>query len=298
MKQLFTLLAAVLLTASTYAQVGIGTTNPDASSALDITSTTKGLLIPRMTTSQRNSISSPGEGLVIYNTTVKCLEFYVGNGAWHNVCGENTYLAYSEGTVFCASGPTEIVDVTSPTGKVWMDRNLGASRAATSSTDTEAYGDLYQWGRGADGHQCLNSQTTSTLSSTNQTSHGDFILTNQDPYDWIQPKDDDLWQGVNGINNPCPSGYRLPTEAELDEERGRWSSNNAAGAFASSLKLTVGGFRDNRSDSASMKFTSSGYYRSSTVEGNYVRSLFFNESNADMFDSNRAGGNRVRCIKD
>ena len=49
MKQFFTFLAAVLLTATTQAQVGIGTTTPDASSVLDITSTTKGLLIPRMT---------------------------------------------------------------------------------------------------------------------------------------------------------------------------------------------------------------------------------------------------------
>ena len=53
MKQLFTFLVAVLLTATTYAQVGVGTTTLDASSALDITSTTKGLLIPRMTETQR-----------------------------------------------------------------------------------------------------------------------------------------------------------------------------------------------------------------------------------------------------
>ena len=53
MKQFFTLLAVVLLTATTYAQVGVGTATPDASSALDITSTTKGLLIPRMTETQR-----------------------------------------------------------------------------------------------------------------------------------------------------------------------------------------------------------------------------------------------------
>ena len=57
MKQFFTFLAAVLLTATTYAQVGIGTTTPDASSALDITSTTKGLLMPRMTAAERDAIS-------------------------------------------------------------------------------------------------------------------------------------------------------------------------------------------------------------------------------------------------
>ena len=68
MKQFFTLLAAVLLTASTYAQVGVGTTTPDASSALDITSTTKGFLIPRMTNVQRQAISNPAAGLQVFVT--------------------------------------------------------------------------------------------------------------------------------------------------------------------------------------------------------------------------------------
>ena len=68
MKHFFTFLTVVLLTASTYAQVGIGTTTPDASSALDITSTTKGLLIPRMTNAQRQAISNPSAGLQVFVT--------------------------------------------------------------------------------------------------------------------------------------------------------------------------------------------------------------------------------------
>ncbi|TXD49045.1 hypothetical protein [Polaribacter sp. IC073] len=68
MKHIFTFLAAVLVTAATYAQVGIGTATPDASAALDITSTTKGLLIPRMTNVQRLAIASPVAGLQVYVT--------------------------------------------------------------------------------------------------------------------------------------------------------------------------------------------------------------------------------------
>jgi hypothetical protein len=68
MKQFFTFLAVVLLTATTYAQVGIGTTTPDASAALDITSPTKGLLIPRMTNAQRQAISNPAAGLQVFVT--------------------------------------------------------------------------------------------------------------------------------------------------------------------------------------------------------------------------------------
>ena len=62
-------------------------------------------------------------------------------------------------------------------------------------------------------------------------------------YDWRSPQNDNLWQGVNGINNPCPSGYRIPTEAELDAERLSWSSDNSAGAIASALKLPMAGYR-------------------------------------------------------
>ena len=68
MKQFFTLLAAVVLTVTTYAQVGIGTTDPNGSAALDITSTTKGLLIPRMTNAQRKAISNPAAGLQVFVT--------------------------------------------------------------------------------------------------------------------------------------------------------------------------------------------------------------------------------------
>ena len=70
MRKIFTFLAAVLLTAITNAQLGIGTTIPDDSSALDLTSITKGFLIPRMTNQQRIDIKTPAEGLMVYVTGV------------------------------------------------------------------------------------------------------------------------------------------------------------------------------------------------------------------------------------
>ena len=51
----------------------------DASAMLDISSTTKGLLVPRMTTTERNTIGSPADGLIIYNTTTSSLEHYNGS---------------------------------------------------------------------------------------------------------------------------------------------------------------------------------------------------------------------------
>jgi len=193
---------------------------------------------------------------------------------------------------------TAVVNVINPTtGRTWMDRNLGATHVATSSTDSEAFGDLYQWGRAADGHQKRNSPTTSTLSSTDQPGHGDFILAPNSPFDWRSPQNDNLWQGVNGINNPCPSGYRLPTEAEWNAERNSWSSNNASGAFSSPLKLPMAGYR-NRSSGSLLNVGSNGFYWSRTVSGSFARYLYFDSSDANMYSGSRAHGIAVRCLED
>ena len=66
--------------------VGIGTASPNASAILDLTSTTQGLLIPRMTTTQRNAIASPSTGLIVYDTTLLSLYQYNGT-AWAAVGG-------------------------------------------------------------------------------------------------------------------------------------------------------------------------------------------------------------------
>jgi hypothetical protein len=59
-------------------QVGIGTASPNPSAALEIVSTDSGVLLPRMTTTQRNAIVSPVKGLMIYNLTDNCLQYYNG----------------------------------------------------------------------------------------------------------------------------------------------------------------------------------------------------------------------------
>ena len=71
------LLTAMIITTTTNAQVGIGvsTANINPSAQLDVTSITKGFLPPRMTTTQRDAISTPATGLVIFNTTTNSLEY-------------------------------------------------------------------------------------------------------------------------------------------------------------------------------------------------------------------------------
>jgi hypothetical protein len=177
-----------------------------------------------------------------------------------------------------------------------MDRNLGASRAATSSTDSLAYGDLYQWGRFSDGHQCRNSTTTSILSSTDQSGNSSFILllNSTGNYDWRNPQNTNLWQGVNGLNNPCPTGYRIPTEAEWNAEIASWTSKNADGAFASPLKLTMAGSREVTITNTGVN----GSYWSSTISGEGARYLYFGNAGSYTLTHNRSYGGSIRCIKE
>jgi len=188
-------------------------------------------------------------------------------------------------------------DVYNPTtGKVWMDRNLGASRVATNTNDDKAWGDFYQWGRLKDGHQCRNSSTTATLSSTDIPGHANFITNSND---WRSPQNDNLWQGTNGgMNNPCPSGYRLPTYTELDAERASWSAQTGDAAFNSPLKLTVGG---RRHVDGSWIGSANGYLWTSTLlSSTSTRVLVFWSWGLgwnDFFSGSRGTGCTVRCIK-
>ncbi len=173
----------------------------------------------------------------------------------------------------------------------------GASRVAQSSADEQAYGDLYQWGRGSDGHEKRTSSTSSTLSSVDSPVHGRFILAPVSPYDWRSPQNGDLWQGISGTNNPCPEGYRLPTSAEWQAERASWSINNAAGAFASPLKLPAGGSRS-YSDGTFYNIGLYGIYWSAESAGSQSSRLVFFSIDASVNSTNRANGFSVRCIKD
>jgi hypothetical protein len=129
-----------------------------------------------------------------------------------------------------------------------------------------------------------------------QPANGNFILPPNSQSDWRSPQNTNLWQGVNGVNNPCPSGYRTPTEAELNAERLSWSTNNAAGAFASPLKLPLAGARFDSNGSLNYVGTT-GYYWSNSVSGASTHRLSFDSSGAIVVLDNRADGFSVRCIK-
>ena len=138
----------------------------------------------------------------------------------------------------------EYEEVTNPiTGRTWMDRNLGASRAALSLTDTEAHGDLFQWGRLDDLHQNRDSETTNVLSDNIIPNNGGkFILGDAETgRNWLSSNNRDLWS--NGLNVPAPDGWRVPNDNEWLAEIATWQTQDRDGAFNSVLKLSLAGIR-------------------------------------------------------
>jgi uncharacterized protein (TIGR02145 family) len=206
---------------------------------------------------------------------------------------------FPEGTLHCNPNvPTRPINVLSPhTGRLWMDRNMGAFRAAIASSDDEAAGDVYQWGRFSDGHQCRNSAFSSVLATTDRPTGGTFILVQNTPYDWRNPGNDNLWQGILGTNNPCPKGYRIPTEAEWTAEIEGWSSQDGKGALSSSLQLPLPGYRS-FVDGAVLGQGIYGYYWTSNIQGEQTKVMMLSEAFSLFIKVGKAYGMSVRCIKD
>ena len=83
-KQISTLLF-LIISVSLNAQVGIGTITPSPSSVLDVVATDRGILVPRMTTEERNNIQNPEVGLLIYNTDELDFNFFRLNSGWKDM---------------------------------------------------------------------------------------------------------------------------------------------------------------------------------------------------------------------
>jgi predicted small lipoprotein YifL len=130
------------------------------------------------------------------------------------------------------------------TGKVWMDRNLGAKQVCNNINDSDCFGDYYQLGRDANGYEKIDSEITTTLSDTTNPNHSKFILnTTPDSYkgDWMS---NDTFGEQRENWNPCPTNFRLPTSDEFSAEITKEDTSKRDGhEMFATLKLGMGGER-------------------------------------------------------
>ena len=217
--------------------------------------------------------------------------------------------------------------ITSPiTGRVWLDRNIGAKKVCESTTDKACFGDYYQWGRGSDGHQLRTSQavdgTIDLLEKSDKFMKGDpedgSYFSNDD---WTNAKTvgtmSSRWESTSG-DFVCPVSYRVPTILEIEDERLNTLSNNEiANNF---LKLPFAGERK-----AKLPNVISGEKRDLTLwsstpvfSGNDAKAFRRNVVNnyptftngklvypssetsilSESISSDTGNGRSVRCIKD
>jgi len=206
------------------------------------------------------------------------------------------------------------------TGKIWLDRNLGAAQVCDDYDDDSCFGGYYQWGRNHDGHQVYNSATTKEQATDVTTvGHGHFIESNSTYHsDWTQTGEDGRttrkanWSKTDG-SSVCPTGFRVPIYDELEAElladgsaQIDLNSTEKAGndddvrinAFASFLKLPSPGYRTYINGGISLK-NNYGYIWTSEFTGTDSSArLYWKSDFAGKSNRFRAYGHSVRCIKD
>jgi hypothetical protein len=279
--------------------IGIGTATPDNSALVDMTSTTKGFLPPRMTQSQIGTINNPADGLMVYCTTDSKLYIYIASAwEWKEVpfgtgtispsfiCGMPILINHNAGNIAPVTKTVTygtINNIPGEPSKCWITQNLGADAQANAVSDaTEASAGWY-WQ--------FNKMQGFTHDGTDRTP-------NSLPWiSWIEENSDWL-----AANDPCRlelgMGWRIPTYTEWInvDANGNWENWN--GPWNSELKLHAAGNLD-ESDGSLADRGASGYYWSSSQYDNLLGwNLSFNNSSSYMGESFKFYGVSIRCLKD
>ena len=209
---------------------------------------------------------------------------------------------------------------------VWAPVNCGY-KAGTSDSKGFPYGKLYQWGRKyGQGYSTSYDESSPELvagpvmlSVGQAESNTDkFYYNSESPYDWIKIRTDDIWNSgtesspVKTKYDPCPEGWRVPTDSELRKLSNNYSlfgagQLNQKGRYFSGdytyldgcpeVFFPAAGYRSYRDGNADDR----GYYGCywSSRPGYYANYLYFLSSSVHMYNGgNRAMGNSVRCVQE
>ncbi len=336
MKKITILFLAILTIArySLTAQVKISTDSDPAhpSAMLEVKSDTKGLLPPRMTTTQRTDIVNPAAGLMIYNTDTKCINFYTGT-AWFETCGEDdTPLPPSDppqlGSYFTTySNGTEVFSNNATCSGKLISAGYNASNCFGSVTvGSNTYNLVLING------QCwmkenLNEITSTTPSPTwvNGSDKGWYgyyaggPFTNEGLlYQWSAAMNGSTSERAQGV---CPTGWHVPSDCEwmylehgqgmpIDEQKGAYMRNNgnvgqklkvssANGTNSTGFTALLAGWR-NATDGTFGDRSAWGYWWSSSADASnaYFRGVQKWNSGVQRTGASKANGYSVRCLKD
>lgn len=113
-----------------FGQIGIGTTSPASDAELELSSTSQGLLIPRMSTTQMDAISNPAEGLMVFNTNAKAFYYFDGS-QWLSTL--NSYKIYANAGVDVSFDNLSIRIPTSGNRSVQLKSNSSSINISGSS---------------------------------------------------------------------------------------------------------------------------------------------------------------------
>ena len=197
-------------------------------------------------------------------------------------------------------------------GGIWLQQNLGANRVATSMTDQESYGDLYQWGRWDDGHQLRtpvpNVVANTTLSANNPSGLPSGGSKNYISNWWTLGSVTDTWvakkatevSASNGCD-PCKilgAEWHIPTVANWESVLNAENITNNQTAFASNLKIPTGGWRNTNSSGISSAGTSSWYWTNKTDNQNSAIGIWIQTASVQReYKDLRSYGTSIRCVK-
>lgn len=208
------------------------------------------------------------------------------------------------------SSATAVVTINVGT-QTWMDRNLGARRAATASDDVFSYGGYFQWGRPADGHEIvvingttknqargLYGTTTTLALDDNTGTNNNFIDGSSPPNDWRSDNNNNRWATI--IQGPCPAGFHVPSEIEYQLITG---VANELTSVNVPLNVPNAGARNLNGAVEAVGAVSTLWTRTVEIFSNQTQNESVEQSRAILngYSGNvafRALGLSVRCVKD